>query len=188
MRVPKFGIPGPQDEFISHNYGNVFFRQPCGDSERLVIGPTDEQVKLLDELATTFPTRRYYILYVLLLSHEGRSPGRYQSPLLESHEDLRSFLGTFQEFLEGDGRHHLWIASPDSPELLVYDQHDVIFGYGNLDAFESVLKNRKYELSEFWFPYPHTHGFDPANASQEAELMAYFPWQYFELQPGDEWD
>ena len=67
-------------------------RQPCGDGERLVIGPTGEQVKLLDELAAAFPTQRYYILYILLLSHAGRSPGRYQSPLIECHDDLQLFI------------------------------------------------------------------------------------------------
>ena len=82
----------------------------------------------------------------------------------------------------------MWIASPDSSDLLVYDQHDVIFGYGNLDAIESALKNRQFRNQEFWFPSPHTHHYNPANVNQEDAVMAYFPWTYFELQNGDEWD
>ncbi len=184
----KFGTLDSQGEAVVHDYGNLYFRQPCGDGERLVIGPKSSQVKLLDELAATFATQRYSILYVLLLAHAGRTPGRYQSPLIGSHEDLQLFIWTFQTFFEGDGRHHLWIASPDSSDLLVYDQHDVIFAYGDLDAFETVLKSHQYQDKEFWFPSPHTHGYDPANAQAEDELLSFFEWQYFDLQPGDEWD
>jgi hypothetical protein len=188
MSMPKFGTFDPHGDPVVHDYGNVFFRQPCGGGERLVIGPTGKQMKLLDELAATFPTQRYYVLYILLLSHAGRSPGRYQSPLINSHEALQLFVSTFQKFFEGDGRHHLWIASPDSSDLLVYDQHDVVFAYGNLNVFESILDKDDYEYKEFWFPSPHAHGYDPANVNAEDDLMSYFDWKYFELQPGDEWN
>ena len=174
---------------VDHDYGNRYFRQPCGDAQRLVIGASGSNIKLLDQLATKFSVQRFYILYILLLSHAGRSPGRYQSPLIESHEDLQLFIWTFQHFFEGDGRHHVWIGSPaESPDLLVYDHHDVIFAYGNIDAFESVLLDNGFTDSEFWFPAPHTHSYDPTNVSSEDDLMAYFDWEYFPLQEGDEWD
>lgn len=188
MSSAKFQTLDGYGNPVGYDYGNYYFRQPCGDGERLVIGPTEKQVRLLDQLAAVFPTQRYYILYILLLSHAGRTPGRYQSQLIDCHEDLQLFIWTFQTFFEGDGRHHIWIASPDSPSLLVYDQHDVIFAYGNLDAFETVLKNREFRKKEFWFPSPHIHGYDPANLNAEDELMSYFEWRYFELQPGDDWN
>lgn len=188
MTRPKFGIPDPAGEPVVHDYGNVFFRQPCGDSERLVIGPSEKQIQLLDSLAAVFSSQEFCILYILLLSHSGRSPGRYQSPIIPNHDDLRLFIWTFQTFFENDGRHHLWIASPGSSDLLVYDQHDVIFAYGDLDSFENVLRQNNFANSEFWFPSPHAHGYDPANANTEDELIEYFDWQYFELQTGDEWD
>lgn len=172
---------------VEHDYGNVFFRQPSGGGERLVIGPSGSQVKLLDELAATFPAERYFILYVLLMSHGSRAPGRYQSPVLHSHEELQLFIWTFQEFFEGDGRHHVWIGDPESNNLLIYDQHNVIFAYGDLDAYQKVLATRGFEHSDFWFPSPHVHQFHPANADAEDELMSYFAWRHFPLQPGDEW-
>ena len=188
MTRPKFGTLDSHGDLVAHDYGNVYFRQPCGDGERLVIGPTSQHVKLLDELAATFPGQRYGILYVLLLSHAGRTPGRYQSPLIECYDDLQLFIWTFQNFFEGDGRHHVWIASPDSSNLLVYDQHDVIFAYGDLDAFETILNNNHFAKKEFWFPSPHAHGYDPANVNTEDELMRYFEWQYFNLHPSDHWN
>lgn len=171
---------------FDHDYGNIYFRQPCGDRDRLVIGPTNSQVALLDRLAATFPTQQYYILYVLLGSHAGRRRGRYHSPLIESHEDLQLFIWTFQNFFEGDGRHNVWIATPNSRNLLIYDQHNVIFAYGDLDAFQRVLDDGGYQNKEFWFPHPHAHHYHPANVNAEDELMAYFDWQYFDLQPVDE--
>ena len=150
--MAKFALLDADGNSHTHDYGNVYFRQPCGDAERLVIGPTGSQIKLIDALASTFPTERYYILYVLLLSHADRSPGRYQSPIIESHEQLQQFIWRFQNFFEGDGRHHVWIASPDSPDLLVYDQHDVIFAYGDLRLFESELEKVGFRRAEFWFP------------------------------------
>ena len=188
MMRPKFGRLDSSGEAVPNDYGNVFFRQPCGDSERLVIGPTGSQIQLLDSLASAFTSQEYYLLYILLLSHSGRSPGRYESPIVPNHNDLQLFIWTFQTFFENDGRHHLWVASPSSNDMLIYDQHDVVFAYGNLDSFESVLVEGGFKNAEFWFPSPHTHGFDPANAVVEDELIGYFDWKYYELQPGDEWD
>ncbi len=176
------------DRTEGHDYGNVYFRQPCGDAQRLVIGVSRTNVKMLDALSKQFSTPNYFILYVLLISHAGYKPGRYSSPRITKHEDLQMFIWTFQEFFEGDGRHHIWIGSPDGCDLLVYDQHDVIFAYGNLDAFELVLKDHGFAESEFWFPVPHSHSFDPANAATEDDLMGYFEWTYSELEEQDEWD
>lgn len=183
--LAKFASLDEYGNGVDHHYGDRYFRQPCGHSYRLVIGAASSNIKLLDQLAKKFPIQRFYILYVLLLSHAGRALGRYQSPPIETHEDLQLFIWTFQNFFEGDGRHNVWIGSPDSADLLVYDQHDVIFAYGNIDAFESVLIENGFTESEFWFPSPHVHSFDPANVNAEDELMAYFDWVYYELQDGD---
>jgi hypothetical protein len=101
---------------------------------------------------------------------------------------LQLFLWTFQNFFEGDGRHHVWVASPESNNLLVYDQHNVIFAYGETSAFEDVVLAEGLRYQDFWFPCPHGHRFHPSNSSVEDELMAFFDWKHFDLQPGDDWD
>lgn len=154
----------------------------------MVVGPSSRHIAILDALAATFAEQRYYLLYVLLLSHAGREPGRFQSPVVDSHEDLQLFIWTFQNFLEQDGRHHLWISAADSSQLLVYDQHNVIFAYGDDGRFESVLKNMGFKEEAFWFPSPHFHGYEPSSSNAENELISYFNWQRFDLQLGDEWD
>ena len=188
MARPKFGIPHSSGEVSRHDYGNLYFHEPSGDSGRLVIGPTGSQVQLLESLAETFQPQEYFVLYILLVSHSGNNLGRYQSPLIRNFYALKKFTSTFRLFFENDGRHHIWIASPISPQTLVYDQHDVIFAYGDLEAYEDVLKKNDYTCKDFWFPSPHAHGYDPANGDTEDVLLEFFDWQHFDLQPGDEWD
>lgn len=176
------------NEFIPHDYGNVFFQQPCGNGFRLVIGPSRDQVDLLSELAGVLQGNPWFLLYVLLVPRLGdRQPGRYQSEPFESHAFLDSFLRSFRCFFEGDGRHHVWVGSAANDGTLVYDQHDVIFAYGPLDQFKAILVSRGFRESEFWFPAPHTHAFLPENDAEEERLMAEIQWQRYDLQPGDEW-
>ena len=176
-------------EHVPHDYGNVYFAQPCGDGHRLVIGPSRDHVTLLVELAAELRGDPWWVLYVLLVPRLGnREPGRYQSEPFETHAALAAFLEAFRSFFEGDGRHHVWVGSAANDGLLVYDQHNVIFAYGPLDRFEVLLTSIGFTRREFWFPGPHVHAFDPAHDGGEERLMAEMPWQWFPLQPGDDWD
>jgi hypothetical protein len=184
----KFEVFNASKEWVPHDYGDVFFRQPTSSGERLVIGPSSEHVEAVLALARTWPTEQFYILYVLLVSHSGAEPGRYQSPPIESFEDLQVFFYTYHTFFESDGRHHIWIGSPTGDGLLVYDQHNVIFAYGDLSSYEHVLASRGLSQREFWFPSPHRHAYPSTNVRQEEELLRHFPWQRSPLQEGDEWN
>jgi hypothetical protein len=178
-----------QGEHVPHEYGDVYFEQPCGDGRRLVIGPSANPVALLAELAGELQGNPWFVLYVLLVPRQGnREPGRYQSRPFESHAALTSFLQSFRAFFEGDGRHHVWVGSAANDGLLVYDQHNVLFAYGPVDRFKSVLMSHGFREREFWFPCPHSHAYMPENDSEEERLMAAIEWQRFPLQPGDEWD
>jgi len=117
---------------VDYDYGDRYYREPCGNSERLVIGPSGKHINLIDLLTAKFGSDRFYVLYVLLISHAGYDLARYQSPIIEEREDFRLFIWTFQEFFEGDGRHHIWFKSADTKDLIVYDQHNVLFVYGDL--------------------------------------------------------
>jgi len=41
-----------QGQPIRHDYGNLYFRQPRGTSECLMIGPSRDQVDVMIDLAT----------------------------------------------------------------------------------------------------------------------------------------
>lgn len=177
------------DEHVPHDYGNVFFEEPCGESTRLVIGPSTDQVDLLMDLAAELQGNPWYVLYVLLVPRQGnRKSGRYQSQPFASHAQLSAFLAAFRGYFEGDGRHHVWVGSAANDGFLVYDQHNVVFAYGPIDRFREILESRGFYEREFWFPSPHAHSYAPEHDGEEERLMAEIAWEHSPLQPGDEWD
>lgn len=184
--MEKFNALNDEGLPIPFGYGDLFFRQPCEDAERLVIGPSADHVALIASLAQGFRTQSFSVLYVLLVSHAGHVPGRYQSPPFESFAALEQFLHGFRSFFEGDGRHHLSVAG-SGEDLLVYDQHNVIFAYGRLEEFQRRIEARGFREQRFWFPAPHAHTYPAENAEQERELMAYLAWEWSPLQRADEW-
>jgi hypothetical protein len=176
-------------EHVPHDYGNVYFEEPSGDATRLVIGPSQDHVGLMTQLAAELKGHPWFILYVLLVPRrQRRAPGRYQSQPFETHAELSGFLSSFRSFFETDGRHHVWIGSAANDGVLVYDQHNVIFAYGPVDRFRSILHSLGFRESNFWFPSPHSHSYAPENDAEEERLIAEGEWQHSPLQPGDEWD
>ena len=185
---PKFATPNDKGVWGPHDYGNVFYRDAAPSYERLVIGPSRDHVDMMLALAQAWSQECFYVLYVLLTPHAVAKPGRYQSPLFNSHDDLSGFFLRHKSFLESDGRHHVWVSSPKGKERLIYDQHNVIFGYGNLLDYEMFLSSKDFSVEEFWFPSPHGHGYPSENDKHESALMNHFPWIYSPLHEDDEWD
>jgi len=58
----KFAVFNESKEWVAHDYGNVFFRQPMSSGERLVIGPSSEHVEVMLSLAQTWHTQQFYAL------------------------------------------------------------------------------------------------------------------------------
>ncbi len=87
-------------------------------------------IRLLEAMSGPF-----WLLYVLVVNRDDSELGRYQCSEPQTQEDVEAFLKDFQAFLEKDGRHHLWIASASSSEMLIYDRHNVIYAYGSLSEW-----------------------------------------------------
>ncbi len=113
--------------------------------------------------------------------------GAYQSPIFYSLDELRAFFVEYRDYFESDGRHHVWIGSPNDEGLIIYDQHNVLFAYGDLSAYENVLMARGMSRKVFWFPSPHGHEYPPANAEREKALLACFLWRRSPLKEQDVW-
>jgi len=129
----------------------------------------------------------YGLLYVLHTPRSGAAEaGRYQSPEPIRRDQLVLFLQQFGSLLEGDGRHHFWVSAVDSSSLLVYDNHNVVYAYGPLEAFEAILRrNSLREAPEVAFPEPHVHRYNAEFDGLVADLMSYWPWKRFPLQESD---
>lgn len=168
-------------------FGDVWSVEHTTGPDRLIIGPAAQQVDLLLSLAQLW-RGGFFLLYVLLVPRQGkRDPGRYQSPGSLSFAEITAFCHHFQQFLETDGRHHIWIGSTSGAGTLIYDQHNWIWAYGDLDAYIKTLTARGFTQGPVELPVPHSHNYHPTNDQWEEELMAYWKWVDFPLQPGDEY-
>lgn len=181
----KFGAMDSSGEESPFAYSNTWALEKTTGPSRLVIAPSDEHVDLMLALSTVM-NEPFGILYVLVVPREQGKAGRYQSPQPLSRADLSSFLLQFRGFLENDARHHLWIASVDKTASLIYDNHNVLYGYGPLDSFKTILNARGFsEAEKVNFPSPHAHHYNANFDQQEIKLLEYQQWKVFPLQDAD---
>ena len=163
-------------------YGKVYEKE----NDRLKIATDENQIGILINLVDCL-NPPFYVLYVLIVSRLGNKIGRYQSSLFESKEELFSFLNEYKLYLETDARHHLWIGAIDNSGLLVYDQHNVVYAYGNIDEYKNILNENNYIMKSFDFPTPHSHYYHPENDIYEERILSALDWQYFPLEETDDW-
>jgi hypothetical protein len=129
----------------------------------------------------------FYLLYVLVVPRDYGEPGRYQSSDPHSKRDLLEFLNRFEQFLESDGRHHLWIKSIGESDLLVYDRHNLIYAYGDLDKFKRILRKEAFtETPRIKIPSPHVHHYNQDYDADCRALIEYWGWQHSPLLEQDE--
>lgn len=165
---------------------NIWHREDGEGWSRLVIGAREKEIPLILDLCRSMQGP-FGILYILLGSRLGREPGRYQSLELLDYDDLELFLYTFQEFFEQDGRHHLWVQSASGEGQFIFDNHNLIFAYGDVDRYEATLGASGFQQGQVVTPSPHTHNFHPAFDVTEDELFEYWDWQMYPLEPGDDY-
>ena len=183
----KFGtVKDEQDtEIREYSYTNVWNFQKTSGPERLIIGPASGHVDLLIELSRVLP-EPFGILYILSVPRGGNDGGRYQSAAPASRAAMEAFLNSFRDFLENDARQHLWIASLPAQATLVYDKHNVIYAYGELEKFKQILLARGLTRGEVVFPDPHVHNYNPKFDAEETRILSYAEWKKFPLAENDE--
>ena len=164
-----------------YRHGNVFSHEVHPDWSRVTIGVNEKQIPLMLEIAKRWEGP-YGILYVLVVSRLGHASARYQSPEPCSFDDLELFAYTFQEYFEEDGRHHLWFIDVPTDNRLIYDNHDLIYSYGNDQDVMSLLEAKGLVKGALRIPAPHEHRFNQEYDVAEDEIMAYFEWLPFPLQ------
>jgi hypothetical protein len=178
-------ISGPDlDTSIEFTYPNLWAREEHRDWARLRIGAEEREIPLLLSLCRECKGP-FGVLYVLVASRLGRDDARYQSPTPMNYEDLELFLYTFQEFFEQDGRHHLWIKALGDGSQFVFDNHNIIYAYGDLDRYERELEAAGFRAGKVEIPAPHAHHYHGEFDSSEDDLFEYCEWKKTPLQPSD---
>jgi len=169
-------------------YNDDYCIEEYTNYKRIVIAPKKNQMNLMLEIAKGFE-QPLGILYVLVVPRvDSNESGRYQSPYPLEFEEVEVFCNKFKEFLESDGRHHFWIASINSKginQLLVYDKHNVIYVYDDIDKITNFLKKKNFNDMKVKFPVPHTHMYNAENDMFEKEILEYFNWRVSPLQEND---
>ncbi|WP_169665267.1 hypothetical protein [Flammeovirga yaeyamensis] len=168
---------------IEFDYGKIFEQS----DNSIIIAASKNQIELLTDLLNDLEPP-FYILYVLVVSRIGQELGRYQSPIFETKRELTEFLNRYQKYFETDARHHIWIGTVENNGLLVYDQHNVVFAYGNINKFRTRLAKNRYKEQDFSFPVPHGHLYHEENDKYEKSILTEFEWELFPLQSNDIYD
>jgi hypothetical protein len=183
----KLGILDPDDR--EYLYPDVWASEQTADLNRLVIAPRTDQIDMLLRLIEIVP-EPIWVLYVLVVPRGGGNAGHYQSQKPQTRESVREFLKHYKTFFEQDGRHDLWIASSVNSAMLVYDRHNLIYGYGPLDEFAMILSEKgltKLEkLHAVHMSKTHAHHYNGEFDKDEREILDYWPWNHTPLSETDE--
>jgi hypothetical protein len=164
-------------------YGNQFEFERTTGVPRLRIGTETRHLDLLRKLAFSSGEQSAFILYVLHTSRCHNALGRYQSPLLTS-EAINRLSDEFGSFLNSDGRHDFWLHVPETNATLVWDRHNLIYGYGPLERFSAILINEGIREGEAApLPVPHVHMYHPEFDDAETRILGKFPWVRTPLSP-----
>jgi hypothetical protein len=126
----------------------------------------------------------YHLLYVLHTPRGEGPPGRYQSPAL-SLADVKAFLTQFDPFFSADARFDLWAHSPGDHGTIVWDRHDMLFAYGPLERYTTVLLSLGFMTGKPSVPAPHEHHYRAEFDPLAKHLLTVFNWSYSPLRPED---
>jgi len=168
-----------------HLYGNIFAHEIYPKWSRVAIGANEKQIPLMLEIAHNWQGP-FGVLYVLVVSRLGHENGRYQIPTPCSFDELELFASTFQNYFEEDGRHHVWFKDVNSHNQLIYDNHDLIYSYGNDNDIVAFLKNKGFNEGLLKIPFPHEHKYNQEYDKSQEDIMGYFDWKKFPLQDNDD--
>lgn len=178
----KIGDLDNQDEVC---WDNLYQKENHPNFSRLIIGCNSKEIPLILELCKEMEGP-FGILHVLLVSRLGKESGRYQSPYPMSYEDLELFLYEHQEYFEQDGRQHLWVSSISGEGQFIFDNHNYIFAYGNIDKYITTLNSMGFSEGEINIPAPHCHNYHSDFDNEEESVNEAFEWLYSALQDGDD--
>lgn len=182
----KFGeiIHEKEKEF---RYDDIYSIEENESFKRLVIAPKGGHIDLMLKMAKELK-EPFGVLYVLTVPRiDTEAGGRYQSPQPLTYEELNDFCSEYREYFEPDGRHMLWIAAIEINELMVYDKHNVIYYYGDLEKAIKSLKDKEFKNQEVVFPYPHSHRYNQENDMVQERILKHWKWIKTPLRDEDDY-
>lgn len=166
-------------EWVAHVHPTVF-----ESGERLVAGVPNGDPTIFGCLVECMEPP-YSLLYVLHTPRGEAQPGRYQSAEL-SISEVKDFLVRYAPFLSADARFDLWAHSPSDGGTVVWDRHDQLFAYGQIERFAEALRSLGFTIGTTSVPVPHEHHYRAEFDLLARQLLTEFDWSYSPLRPEDQ--
>ena len=164
---------------------NLYRKEEYPDFSRLLIGCKSGEIPLILDFCKNMEGP-FGVLHVLVVSRLGQEPGRYQTPDPLSYEQLEAFLYEYQDYFEQDGRANLWVASISGEGQFIYDRHNYIYAYGDVNGYIEALKPKGFQAGDIVVPVPHGHAYHAEFDPQEEAVGKAFEWIHYPLQDEDE--
>jgi hypothetical protein len=183
------------DDFFELNglkYEKEYAVREKASGGRLIVTPDKDHVKMmLNLLAGENKNHSYSIAYFLLESCK-EAWGKYQSVKTLSWDELERFCKKYTDYLETDARHNLGIRDNETKDTVIYDNHNVLYVFGNLEEKIEILENNGYKkVDKIVIPKPHSHFFNTANDDNELEIIKNNEWIFTPVKirdDDDDWD
>ena len=179
MNLIKYGFSTDpnMDNVEELQYENEYAIEKTTGNDRLIVSTKNGYINLMLELLKEDTNCQYFILYVLHVSRCNNKLGRYQIPDPITWDKLNIFCAKYSNYFETDGRHHFWIMNYDTNDFIVYDNHNVLYVYGNIESKIKILENKMYKkVEKIRFMKPHTHHYNKENDHFENEIIHSNEW------------
>jgi hypothetical protein len=182
----KFGWLREGRDELPYEYENVWAKETTSGADRLVIAPRSNQTQFIQNLTKCLQSP-FLLLYVLVVPRGEGASGRYESKYSFTSAQLQQFFLSYSDFLEHDARQNLWIRPVSGEGLIVYDRHNVIYAYGPLEQFVTILHlNGLKESNKVRFPSPHIHCYHDEFDPDAKRILQEEEWNLSPLRAGDE--
>ena len=173
------------DAWEEYSHPPVYAVAPAGGGEERLRSTAPGSDPLVFQKLSALLTPPFLLLYVLHTPRSEGESGRYQSPEI-GREELDDFLARFGDFLRDDARFDLWLHSPADQATIVWDRHNLIWGYGPVDEMVRTLRALGFHEGEPAIPSPHGHRYHADYDADARALLDSMDWSHSPLQPEDE--
>ena len=172
-------------QWVEHSYPPLYSVQLTSTGAERVITAAPGSDSAIFRTLTAVLSPPFIFLYVLHTPRGEGNAGRYQSPEL-SHRDLSRFLDRFGTFLQADARFDLWLHSPADQATLVWDRHNMVYGYGPNSLYVTALHGLGFGTGDLRAPVPHRHCYHAAFDTDARAPLEQMSWIASPLHPEDE--
>lgn len=174
----KLARPLEDGSLVPYDWGNQFTVEEAAGDKRLLATTSTDRIAFLIEMLRPYPGP-LIVCYVLIEDKPGlpMRPGYYYSPEVNLDQVI-DFLTEFQDMFVYDGSQAVHLLCKSSGGLVVYDEHDLYFLYGDFSSQLELLRSRGYADGGDFCLDRHAHFFRDSFSLWIFELFKLWPWGY----------